>query len=352
MPFKIVSGDAEVVIISVASAVVLPEFNESPQPSPHPTPNGQKRRQSSVSSSASKRPRLSTDATASAAAPDSGAPPREEPALDRRRNRQILGRSEERQRGQRLFGGLLSTLSQSSQGGAGAAARERRKAEIERKQAEKLKARDEEYDEEKKRKLEELTRVRRREQWIWDEQAMRTRHSNMLATARFLQTESEPKLYYKPWELRLDEEDRINKQIADAEALISRETIDFEEKRSFWRKENIKEAAENANNEQTDTYDKTVEENNTAENDDQEAPETVGAEPTPTNITTQPTNDDTVHHDTAEAVNKDDAEQEEGAEEGKVKSDEKEVPQDGYAKDVAEENGDHVMDAGEDAVIY
>ncbi|KAF2233492.1 hypothetical protein EV356DRAFT_503575 [Viridothelium virens] len=336
---------------SVASAVVLPEFNESPQPTPQSTPNGQKRRQSSVSSSASKRPRLSTDATAPAAAQDS-APPSKEPPIDRRRGRQIFGRAEERQRGQRLFGGLLSTLSQSSQGGAGAAARERRKAEIERKQAEKLKARDEEYDEEKKRKLEELTRVRRGKQWIWDEQAMRIRHSNMLAMARFLHTESEPKLYYKPWELRLEEEDRINQQIADAEAQISREVLNFEEKRSSWQKENVKGAAEDANNKSTDTYNRTTEENNTAENDNQEAPETVGAEPTPTDIITQPTNDDTVHHDTAEDVNKDGVEQEEGAEEAKFKAEEKEVPHDGYAKDVAEENGDHVMDAGEDAVIY
>ena len=134
------------------------------------------------------------------------------PPEERRRSRQISGQAEERKRGQRLFGGLLSALSQSSRSKPGAAARERRKAEIEQKQADKLKLRDEEYSEEKKKKLDELTRVRKREQWVWDEQAvnftrpgllecfktdliqMRTRHSNSLAAARYLQTESEPKL--------------------------------------------------------------------------------------------------------------------------------------------------------------
>ena len=143
--------------------MVLPEWNESPETAP----NGRKRRQTSVSSSSSKRPRLSSDATL-----DPGEAHRNEPEVDRRRSRVISGQAEERKRGLRLFGGVLSTLNQSSNGGAGAAAREKRKAEIEKKQAEKLRQKDEEYDEEKKRRLEGLIRARRREQWIWDEQAV------------------------------------------------------------------------------------------------------------------------------------------------------------------------------------
>ena len=144
---------------SVASAVVLPDFNEPSQPTIEIAPNTHKRRQSSISSTNSKRPRLSEVSS-------------DEPPVDRRRGHQISGEAEERKRGQRLFGGLLSTLSQSSKGEARAAAREKRKAEIEKKQAEKLKLRDEEYGEEKKRKLEGLIRLRKREQWVWDEQAV------------------------------------------------------------------------------------------------------------------------------------------------------------------------------------
>lgn len=72
---------------------------------------------------------------------------------------------------------------------------------------------------------------------------MRIRHSNMLAMAQFLCTKSEPKLvsifpaihvfsadslqYYKPWELLPGDAERIKEQIADTEALIEREILEF-----------------------------------------------------------------------------------------------------------------------------
>lgn len=77
---------------------------------------------------------------------------------------------------------------------------------------------------------------------------MRTRHSNLLAMAHFLKTRTEPVLvcclffcrfcvsdpadwrlqYYKPWELRPEDEDTIRDQVEEAEATISREVADFE----------------------------------------------------------------------------------------------------------------------------
>jgi hypothetical protein len=37
--------------------------------------------------------------------------------------------------------------------------------------------------------------------------------------------------YYRPWDLRPDEEDRINEQIKDVEAEIAREVIQFDQRR-------------------------------------------------------------------------------------------------------------------------
>lgn len=82
---------------------------------------------------------------------------------DRRRS----GQMEERKRGQRLFGALLSTLSQSSSSTA-----QKRRTDIEKKQQAKLKLQAEEYDEEKKLRLEALVEIRRREQRKYDKQSV------------------------------------------------------------------------------------------------------------------------------------------------------------------------------------
>lgn len=74
---------------------------------------------------------------------------------------------EERKRGQRLFGALLGTLSQSSSSTA-----QKRRTDIEKKQQAKLKLQAEEQDEKKKQKLEALLVVRRREQRKFDEQSV------------------------------------------------------------------------------------------------------------------------------------------------------------------------------------
>ncbi|OCK75698.1 hypothetical protein K432DRAFT_361627 [Lepidopterella palustris CBS 459.81] len=216
---------------SIASAVVLPETQES-LPRPASPPNGIKRRQSSVSEQDGKRRRLSTegynesrrDSTSNAAAPDRG--------VERRRSDKHDIDAVERKRGKRLFGAMLGALSQGSSTTA-----QKRRADIEKKQQAKLKLQAEELDQKKRQRLDEIMASRRKEQKKFDEESMRIRHSNLLDMAHFLYTKTEPRLYYKPWELTLEEEDRINTQVEEAQAKIDQELDDFERQREEERKQ-------------------------------------------------------------------------------------------------------------------
>ena len=147
----------------VASAIVIPEPEDLPQPR-EPTPpaaKGQslKRRQSDNSDTDSKRRRLSND--------DDINPPRKEPSpprdSERRKSRQV----EERKRGQRLFGALLGTLSQGSSNAA-----QKRRAEIENRQRARLKEQDQEDEARRKERLEQLKERRRKEQWVYEEKTV------------------------------------------------------------------------------------------------------------------------------------------------------------------------------------
>lgn len=75
---------------------------------------------------------------------------------------------EEKKRGQRLFGALLGTLSQSSSSTA-----QKRRTDIERKQQAKLKSQADEFDEKKKKRVDAILEVRRREQIKYDKQSVR-----------------------------------------------------------------------------------------------------------------------------------------------------------------------------------
>ena len=59
---------------------------------------------------------------------------------------------------------------------------------------------------------------------------MKVRHDNMLHLAHFLHTKTEPRLYYKPWELSPEDEDRIEDQIAAAREVMQRERDEYEER--------------------------------------------------------------------------------------------------------------------------
>lgn len=76
---------------------------------------------------------------------------------------------------------------------------------------------------------------------------MHTRHKNLLNAANFLQTKTEPILvrealsviqpeintsqYYRPWELLPDQEDRIDDQIKEAQALVDKEFDEWKEEK-------------------------------------------------------------------------------------------------------------------------
>ncbi|KAI9678934.1 MAG: hypothetical protein M1829_001919 [Trizodia sp. TS-e1964] len=205
--------------LTIASAVIVPEdIDEAIPPAPPPT----KRRQSSIDSSVSKRPRLSSDVTDNNKISFARELTRATHPPNSVNERRKSGQAEERKRGQRLFGALLGTLSQSSPSTA-----QKRRLDIEKKQQAKLKLQSEEYDEKKKKELEDLKAVRQVEQRKFAEQSMHTHHSNLLSMAHFLRTKAEPHLFYKPWELKPEEENEIKLQIAEAESTIALELKRF-----------------------------------------------------------------------------------------------------------------------------
>jgi pinin/SDK/memA/ protein conserved region len=198
----------------ISSAVVIPE---QPSVQEEPASPSLKRRQSSQSTEANKRPRL--DSTNGSA--NHGSPPPSAAMSPPRRKSSLLSGTEEKKRGQRLFGALLGTLSQTSSKPA-----HYRRDEIEKRQQERLRRDNEEREEERKRKKEELDRSRRKEQKLWDRETTQIRHRNMRAMANFLRTKTEPRLYYKPWELRPEEEEQIKKQVEEVEGAIRKEQSD------------------------------------------------------------------------------------------------------------------------------
>ncbi|KIW02493.1 uncharacterized protein PV09_06295 [Verruconis gallopava] len=209
-------------------SVADPEAAELPAPSsPQETEETEpslKRRQSDVSDSEPKRRRLSqNDSTAPPAGPDTNTLQDE-----RRKTRQL----EERKRGQRLFGALLGTLSQGSSIPAS-----KLRADIERRQQAKLKQQDEEDSQRRKQRLEDLKAIRRKEQRKRDEKAMKIRHANLLHFANFFRTKTEPRLFYKPWQLTPDQEDQIKYQIEEAKATIEREVSEFEKRKAQYEEE-------------------------------------------------------------------------------------------------------------------
>ncbi|KOS43056.1 hypothetical protein ACN38_g6061 [Penicillium nordicum] len=207
---------------TLASAVAVPSQDPIHQ-SPELTA---KRRKSSTAEYDTKRRRLSSIDNASPHSQrrrPSSPPPTTDESVETKPTRPRGGRDEDRKRGQRLFGGLLGTLSQSSSSAA-----QRRRADIEKKQQEKLKSQDAEYGELKKRRKEQHDEIRRREMPLYEREAMQTRHSNMLSLANFHKTQAKPVLYYKPWQPRPGDEAAIKQQIEEAEATVAREVAEFE----------------------------------------------------------------------------------------------------------------------------
>ncbi|KIV80792.1 hypothetical protein PV11_08268 [Exophiala sideris] len=236
----------------ISSAVVIPEEPQHINGSSD-QPTSLKRRQSSASLSpeSHKRPRLEAhiahdiansppplSRTDSSPTTRNGAdvvsPP---PQADAGRRKSSQTVEQDKSRNRRLFGALLGTLGGSlrpikSAAASTTAARHSKREEIENRQRERLKRENEEVAELARKKKEDLDRVRRSEQLRWDKEGMNIRHRNLRATARFLHTNVEPRLYYKPWEMREKEEDTVKRQIEEAEDTIRRELDESEAKRS------------------------------------------------------------------------------------------------------------------------
>lgn len=155
---------------AVASAVIVPEEAlESAQPM-----EARKRRMFSFSEGRSKRPRLDSES-----GPHDIEESNPSKAPERREDRRRSGQMEERKRGQRLFGALLGTLSQSSSSTA-----QKRRTDIEKKQQAKLKEQAEELDEQKKQRLESLMEVRRKEQMKYDKQSVSQEHMGEVGVSK------------------------------------------------------------------------------------------------------------------------------------------------------------------------
>ncbi|RMZ80893.1 hypothetical protein DV737_g2719, partial [Chaetothyriales sp. CBS 132003] len=211
----------------ISSAVAIPDHSP-PELSPASSPL--KRRPSSTfAAHTSKRLRLDSSQAADsvsldygpAESPDTAASPRRPRAQSPpRRKASVLTGAEEKKRGQRLFGALLCTLSQTSSRPASA---QRRREDIEKRQIDRLKAQKEEREEERRRRREALAEKRKEEQARWDGECRRLRWANLRSMASFLQTTTEPRLYYCPWELRDEEKAQIRKQQEETERQIERE---------------------------------------------------------------------------------------------------------------------------------
>lgn len=150
----------------IASAVVLPEPSELPPPPASP-PNALKRRQSSISEyDDGKRRRISIGEEARSrresipSAPASGRGP------ETRKGQGNID-AVERKRGQRLFGVMLGALSQGS-----SSTSQRRRANIEQKQLDKLKLQEKELGQKKKERYQALVAMRKREQKKFDEESV------------------------------------------------------------------------------------------------------------------------------------------------------------------------------------
>jgi pinin/SDK/memA protein len=86
-----------------------------------------------------------------------------------RSTRRKAGREEEKKRGQRMFGALLGALSAKGNSSSTAA---KRRADIEKRQAEKLKQLEQDVNQREREQAEELMRTRRKEQWVVDAAAV------------------------------------------------------------------------------------------------------------------------------------------------------------------------------------
>lgn len=124
---------------------------------------------------------------------------------------------EEKKRSRRLFGGLLGVVSGST---ARSNPAHKKRDEIEARARERLKKENDEVETERRRRKTEIEAGRLQEQRRWDDEGRALRWRNMRSMAGFLRTKCEPRLYYRPWEFRPEEEEVIERQKMEVEEVI------------------------------------------------------------------------------------------------------------------------------------
>ncbi|KAI1180365.1 pinin/SDK/memA/ protein conserved region-domain-containing protein [Nemania sp. FL0916] len=169
-----------------------------------------------------KRARINNDET------DEPNEPRHRSTREMGADRREMARQEEKKRGKRLLGGLMNTLSQ-----AGAGVQHRKRQDIERRQQAKSTQQRAEEDRLRMQRLSKLDAVRKVEQLKFDEQVMKSKHIDMRAKARYLQSRAEPKIFYLPYELTRRQEDIIQEQVQQAESTIEKEIEEFKERKEM-----------------------------------------------------------------------------------------------------------------------
>ncbi|RKF81936.1 putative pinin sdk mema domain-containing protein [Golovinomyces cichoracearum] len=209
-------------IVPIASAVILP---------PHPpdidiVPT--KRLKSPSTDSISKRARLEHEdgSETKNLSTETSHPIVTSPSItERNEERRKSTVVEEKKRGQRLLGSLLNALSQSSQNG-----QHKIKAHSQKRQLKQASIQKTLNDIQTGARVTEILEIQKQEQKKFDEETMKNRHANMRATANFLCTNTEPKLYYKPWELLPEQKERIEVQVASVSQAIESEISEFRRK--------------------------------------------------------------------------------------------------------------------------
>lgn len=162
----------------------------------------------------------------------------------------------DKRRNQRLFGALLGGLGGSkpatSRSAAPSSTVAKRRAEAEERRREEAKKREQELGARQQERIARLQVERKQKQRYVDERNLRLRHENRRSLAGFLQTETEPKLYYLPWKLRPEEEERLRVQKEDCEIDIDRELDDFADLKRSWQDADEKVEPENLGQDEAD----------------------------------------------------------------------------------------------------
>ncbi|KAI5249376.1 hypothetical protein E4T43_00762 [Aureobasidium subglaciale] len=307
----------------VASAVVVPDATPSSSrrspvasQSPQEARAGTKRRQSSASRVSPKRQRLSPS-------PDRiKKEDRESPIRERRPVKPV----DEKKRNQRLFGGLLGGLAQKRPAANSQAAKRRAEQEERRRQKE------QELSERQTERIELLNVARKKEQHRVDEGSMRIKHENMKAMTNFLTTSTEPKLYFRPWELLPEQEDLINRQREDVDVQIDQDLDDFDQIRQRWQTE---DANGHSDHVALDTS-----------NGTDHASESANIQKVPVTEPVSEPSTATVVDTTEETAN-----QQQEQEQAQIQDHAAEEV-DRHRKDSIDDTGDIVVEADEDTVIY